>query len=69
MEAGIRIERHDDHFAQDTPDTEWLAEIGKRGWFVLTHDGRIRYKPNEQEAVFQAVSACLCWWVKPLSVN
>lgn len=54
MEAGIRVERHDDHFAQDTPDTEWLAEIGRRGWFVLTYDRRIRYKPNEREAVFRA---------------
>lgn len=53
-EAGIRVERHDDHFAQDTPDADWLAEIGRRGWFVLTYDRRIRYKPNEQEAVLRA---------------
>lgn len=28
-----------------------LAVVGSRGWFVLTHDQRMRYKPNEQKAV------------------
>jgi hypothetical protein len=29
----------------------WLEEVGKRGWIALTHDRRIRYKPNERDAV------------------
>ncbi len=33
------------------PDEVWLEEIGKRGWIALTHDQRIRYKPNERDAV------------------
>jgi PIN like domain len=37
--AGLRIERHMDHFRHDTPDEEWLWEIGKRKWIALTHDG------------------------------
>jgi PIN like domain len=49
--AGMTVERHMDHFAQDCPDEEWLEEIGRRGWVAVTHDGRIRYKPNEREAV------------------
>lgn len=49
--AGLTVERHADHFAHDTPDEVWLAEIGKRGWIALTHDRRIRYKPNERDAV------------------
>ncbi|NIR47001.1 hypothetical protein GWO43_00770 [candidate division KSB1 bacterium] len=32
-------------------DEEWLSIIGERGCYVLTHDRRIRYKPNEIEAV------------------
>jgi hypothetical protein len=24
--TGLKVEIHDDHFAQDAPDTEWLAE-------------------------------------------
>ena len=50
-EAGVDIERHIDHFADDAIDEEWLTVIGKRGWYVLTHDRRIRYKPNEIAAV------------------
>lgn len=49
--AGLRVERHADHFPHDTPDEVWLREIGKRGWVAVTHDGRIRYKPNEKAAV------------------
>lgn len=49
-EAGITVEIHDDHFPQDALDQEWLAEIGKRGWIVLTKDDRIRYRPAELAA-------------------
>jgi hypothetical protein len=49
--AGFRVERHHDHFAPDATDEFWLREIGKRNWVAITHDRRIRYKPNELEAV------------------
>ena len=49
--AGLAVERHADHFAHDTPDEIWLETIGKKGWIALTHDHRIRYKPNERDAV------------------
>lgn len=49
--AGLRIERHRDHFKPTSPDEEWLAVVGSRGWVAVTHDSRIRYKPNELEAV------------------
>jgi hypothetical protein len=51
--GGLTVERHADHFAHDTPDETWLKEVGKRGWIALTHDRRIRYKPNELSAVTQ----------------
>jgi len=51
--GGLTVERHADHFAHDTADEVWLAEIGKGGWIALTHDRRIRYKPNEREAVMR----------------
>lgn len=50
-EAGLMVERHADHFAHDCPDEEWLRGVGERGWVAITHDSRIRYKPNELEAV------------------
>jgi hypothetical protein len=49
--AGIDVERHTDHFAPDCPDDEWLGEVANRGWIGLTHDRRIRYKPNEIAAI------------------
>ncbi len=51
--AGLQVERHADHFAPNCPDETWLSEIGKRGWVAITHDGRIRYKPNELAAVIE----------------
>jgi hypothetical protein len=43
--AGLKVERHVDHFPHDCPDEVWLREIGRRRW--------IRYKPNELAAVTQ----------------
>jgi hypothetical protein len=51
--SGLTVERHGDHFAPDTPDEVWLQAVGKRGWIALTHDRRIRYKPNERDAVMR----------------
>ena len=49
--SGLTVERHTDHFAPAAPDEEWLEAVGRRGWVALTHDRRIRYKPNELDAV------------------
>lgn len=50
-DAGFRVERHATHFAHDTPDEKWLAVIGRKKWVALSHNERIRYTPNELEAV------------------
>ncbi len=50
-DAGLTVERHADHFAHDCPDEEWLQGVGERSWIAITHDRRIRYKPNELAAV------------------
>ena len=49
-----RVELHDDHFPQNTPDTEWLAEVGARGWVVLTKDVHIKTNLVELDAVLDA---------------
>lgn len=51
---GLRVEFHDDHFAPGTPDAEWLTIVGAKGWIVLTKDTRIRYRPNEKQALMGA---------------
>jgi hypothetical protein len=52
-EVGLSVERHVDHFPPDCPDETWLEVVGRRNWIAVTHDGRIRYKPNELAAVMQ----------------
>ncbi len=52
--AGANVVHHDDHFPPATPDEEWLAAVGRHGWIILTKDIRIRYKPNEKEAILEA---------------
>jgi len=49
--AGIPFVAHRDVFPGDTPDTTWIAEVGKRGWTVITRDQNIRRRPNELRAV------------------
>jgi hypothetical protein len=52
--AGVTVEIHDDHFAKDAPDLDWIPEIGKRGWVVLTKDARIGTNQLERLAVASA---------------
>jgi hypothetical protein len=50
-DTGLTVERHRDHFAPDASDEEWLAAAGAKQWVALTHNSRIRYTPNEKQAV------------------
>jgi hypothetical protein len=49
--AGLSVERHDAHFAPTASDEEWLQLVGARRWIAVSHDKRIRHKPNELAAV------------------
>lgn len=53
-DAGLHVEEHDDHFGPPTPDVEWSAAVASRNWIAVSRDARIRYKANEQHAVFAA---------------
>jgi predicted nuclease of predicted toxin-antitoxin system len=57
--AKLEVHAHDDHFAQDTPDAEWLVEVGRRGWVVLTKDKNIRVNALERIALLRANVACI----------
>ena len=50
-DAGARVEEHDDHFAQDAPDAEWIPDVARRGWIILTKDKNIRRRAGEREAI------------------
>ena len=45
------IETHDAHFAQDTPDDVWLAEVGQRGWIAMGQDYRLHLVDVERDAI------------------
>lgn len=50
-EAGIVVERHGDLFQPEGSDEEWLERCGTKGRIAVSHNSRIRYVPNELEAV------------------
>jgi len=52
-DAGLAVERFDDHFGPSTADEDWLETIGKKRWVALSRDRKIRYKPNERDAVMR----------------
>jgi hypothetical protein len=33
---------------------EWLSDIGKKGWVVLTKDSQIRYRAPERQSLLNA---------------
>jgi hypothetical protein len=45
---------HHEHFEADAEDTEWLVEVGKRGWVVISQDQRIIRNPLEQRTLLAA---------------
>lgn len=52
--VGALVEIHDDHFATDALDTEWLPEVARRNWIILTKDEKIAYRTLEQVAIAQS---------------
>jgi predicted nuclease of predicted toxin-antitoxin system len=53
-QAGVDVQIHDDPFRQDATDVEWLREVGRHGWIVLTKDKGIRHRSHERVALLQA---------------
>jgi hypothetical protein len=53
-QAGLTVEVHDDHFAPDALDVDWLPQVGAWGWVVLTKDANISRRTLEKMAVARA---------------
>lgn len=53
-EGGARVELHDDHFGQNTPDSTWIPDVTARGWVILTKDKNIRRPHGEREDILTA---------------
>jgi predicted nuclease of predicted toxin-antitoxin system len=52
--AGVKVEIHDDHFGKNTQDVDWIPEVGRKGWIILTKDARIGKNQIERLAVADA---------------
>jgi hypothetical protein len=52
--SGYAAELFAHHFDLDTPDVDWLPEIGDRRWILVTKDRHIEQRPLEREAIINA---------------
>ena len=57
--AGLQVEVHDESlqgpkFRHDSPDTEWLPEVGRKEWVLLSKDKVIRTRGAERRALLDA---------------
>ena len=53
---GVNVEILLDNFPSGTPDAEWIPEVARRNWVVLTHNLRIRYNRLERDTVMRSGS-------------
>jgi len=44
----------EDHFETEAADTEWVPEVGSRGWIILTKDRALRHNSLEQVALLKS---------------
>jgi hypothetical protein len=51
---GVRIERHAQHFPDNTPDEEWLPVVAARHWVALSNNLQIARRPVERDAVMDS---------------
>ena len=42
-----------EHFKQNTTDEDWIPEVGRHGWIVVTWDFRIYKRPAQRDALTQ----------------
>jgi len=51
---GVDARHLQDEFPANTLDVDWIPEIGRRGWVVITGDRGISKKPAERKAIEEA---------------
>jgi hypothetical protein len=54
---GLTVHIHDDHFAPDEQDPEWIPAVAERGWIILSADKEIMRVPLELAAVMLSGAA------------
>jgi len=54
----LDVERHDDHLDPRTKDEQWLEEIGRRGWPVISRDQRLLRNQSARRALADNKVGC-----------
>lgn len=58
--VGKDVRYHDDEkFPQDTPDSDLIQDVARRGWPLVTRDKRIRRRLAEVNAIRSANAKCV----------
>ena len=55
--CGVDVEIKTDHFADDTPDVDWLPVVGEKGWIILSKDKQLRHNYLEIVLLLQSGAA------------
>ena len=58
----IDIKYHQQHFAENMPDEEWIPEVGRLGWTVIGHDSKHHLRPSERNAILSYHVGCFYLW-------
>jgi hypothetical protein len=56
------VEFHQEHFAHEADDDEWMASVGPKGWFVIGHDRHHHTRAPELAAIRQHGIGCFYLW-------
>lgn len=54
VDAGLRVERHDDYFDEVEEDPTWLRKCGEEDWVALSHNANIRRVERQRNMVMRA---------------
>ncbi|HEX2207278.1 MAG TPA: hypothetical protein VHG93_06310 [Longimicrobium sp.] len=57
---GIIVHLHQDHFPQNAADADWMPEVARRGWPIISPDIRISRDRLEVEAIMTSGAAVFC---------
>lgn len=57
---GLTVHLHQDYFDQDAADVDWMPEVARRGWPIISPDIRISRDRLEVEAIMTSGAAVFC---------
>ena len=54
---GLSVERHDDHFDENTQDPAWISACGQHNWIIVSSDKAIKRNTLERLAIMSSGAA------------